>query len=74
LARTDEPSQQAILAFSTTKSASKAMRRKDYPEAIRRFEAAIHLDGSAALPAYLNLGDVRVAQGRTLTRQPSGKS
>src|SRR5213079_1641928 len=39
------------------------MRRKDYPEAIRRFDAAIDLD-ARAVPAYLNLGDVRVAQGR----------
>jgi len=39
------------------------VRRKDYPEAIRRFEAAIDLD-SRAVPAYLNLGDVRLAQGK----------
>ena len=39
------------------------MRRKDYPEAIRRFEGAIDLD-ARAVPAYLNLGDVRVAQGK----------
>jgi lipopolysaccharide biosynthesis regulator YciM len=39
------------------------MRRKDYPEAIRRFEGAIELD-ARAVPAYLNLGDVRVAQGK----------
>ena len=39
------------------------MRRKDYAEAIRRFEAAIDLD-ARAVPAYLNLGDVRVAAGQ----------
>ena len=39
------------------------MRRKDYTEAVRRFEAAIDLD-ARAVPAYLNLGDVRVAQGK----------
>jgi thioredoxin-like negative regulator of GroEL len=38
------------------------MRRKDYAEAIRRFDAAIDLD-ARAVPAYLNLGDVRVLQG-----------
>jgi lipopolysaccharide assembly protein B len=38
------------------------MRRKNYPEATRRFEAAIDLD-KRAVPAYLNLGDVRVALG-----------
>src|SRR5438094_8312795 len=39
------------------------MRRNDYAEAIRRFEGAIDLD-KRAVPAYLNLGDVRVAQGQ----------
>src|ERR1051325_10625608 len=38
------------------------MRRKDYVEAARRFGAAIDLD-ARAVPAYLNLGDVRVAEG-----------
>src|SRR5262249_48298170 len=38
-----------------------AMRRQDYAEAIRRFEGAIDLD-ARAVPAYLNLGDVRVQQ------------
>jgi lipopolysaccharide assembly protein B len=38
------------------------MRRKDYVEAVRRFDAAIDLDGRT-VPAYLNLGDVRAAQG-----------
>src|SRR5207248_3733292 len=39
-----------------------AMRRKDYGEAIRRFESAIDLV-ARAVPAYLILGDVRVLQG-----------
>src|SRR6185436_19430208 len=39
-----------------------AMRRSDYAEAIRRFDGAIALD-ARAVPAYLNLGDVRVLQG-----------
>ena len=55
------PQNQAILAFLENEIGLEAMRRKDYPEAIRRFEAAIDLD-ARAVPAYLNLGDVRVAQ------------
>jgi lipopolysaccharide biosynthesis regulator YciM len=38
------------------------MRRKDYVEAARRFQGAIDLD-ARVVPAYLNLGDVRVAEG-----------
>jgi lipopolysaccharide biosynthesis regulator YciM len=38
------------------------MRRKDVAEATRRFNAAIDLD-PRAVPAYLNLGDLRVAEG-----------
>jgi lipopolysaccharide biosynthesis regulator YciM len=56
------PQNQAILAFLENEIGLEAMRRKDYPEAIRRFESAIDLD-ARAVPAYLNLGDVRVAQG-----------
>jgi lipopolysaccharide biosynthesis regulator YciM len=58
-----QPQSQAILAFLENEIGLEAMRRKDYPEAIRRFESAIDLD-KRAVPAYLNLGDVRVAQGR----------
>jgi lipopolysaccharide biosynthesis regulator YciM len=54
---------QAILAFLENEIGLEAMRRKDYAEATRRFEGAIDLD-ARAVPAYLNLGDVRVAQGR----------
>jgi lipopolysaccharide biosynthesis regulator YciM len=56
------PQSQAILAFLENEIGLEAMRRKDYPEAIRRFDAAIDRD-ARAVPAYLNLGDVRVAQG-----------
>ena len=56
------PQSQAILAFLENEIGLEAMRRKEYAEAIRRFEAAIDLD-ARAVPAYLNLGDVRVAQG-----------
>jgi lipopolysaccharide biosynthesis regulator YciM len=63
LADVDErPQNQAILAFLENEIGLEAMRRQDYAEAIRRFEGAIDLD-ARAVPAYLNLGDVRVAQG-----------
>ncbi len=57
-----QPQNQAILAFLENEIGLEAMRRKDYAEAIRRFEGAIDLD-ARAVPAYLNLGDVRVIQG-----------
>ena len=56
------PQSQAILAFLENEIGLEAMRRKEYGDAIRRFEAAIDLD-ARAVPAYLNLGDVRVTQG-----------
>src|SRR5437899_4751396 len=57
-----QPQNQAILAFLENEIGLEAMRRKDYAEAVRRFEGAIDLD-PRAVPAYLNLGDVRVLQG-----------
>jgi lipopolysaccharide biosynthesis regulator YciM len=57
------PQSESILAFLENEIGREAMRRGDYPEATRRFQSAIDLD-SRAVPAYLNLGDVRVAQGR----------
>jgi lipopolysaccharide biosynthesis regulator YciM len=56
------PRNQAILAFLENEIGLEALRRKDYSEAIRRFQGAIDLDASA-VPAYLNLGDVRIAEG-----------
>ncbi|MDO8793315.1 MAG: tetratricopeptide repeat protein, partial [Vicinamibacterales bacterium] len=56
------PQNEAILAFLENEIGLEAVRRKDYREAIRRFEGAIDLD-ARAVPAYLNLGDVRVLQG-----------
>ena len=53
---------QAILAFLENEIGLEAVRRKDYAEASRRFQGAIDLD-ARAVPAYLNLGDVRVAEG-----------
>jgi len=57
------PQSQSILAFLENEIGLEAMRRKDYAEAARRFQAAIDLD-ARAVPAYLNLGDVRVSQGK----------
>jgi lipopolysaccharide biosynthesis regulator YciM len=57
-----KPQSQAILAFLENEIGLEHMRRKEYTEAVRRFEAAIDLD-ARAVPAYLNLGDVRVAEG-----------
>jgi len=56
------PQSEAILAFLENEIGLEALRRKEYTEAVRRFQAAIDLDGRA-VPAYLNLGDVRVAEG-----------
>ncbi len=58
-----ESKSESILAFLENEIGREAMRRNDYAEAIRRFEGAIDLD-ARAVPAYLNLGDVRVAQGK----------
>jgi len=56
------PQNEAILAFLENEIGLEAMRRRDYLEASRRFKGAIALD-ARAVPAYLNLGDVRVLQG-----------
>jgi lipopolysaccharide biosynthesis regulator YciM len=56
------PQNQAILAFLENEIGLEAMRRLDYVEAVKRFQGAINLD-ARAVPAYLNLGDVRVAEG-----------
>jgi lipopolysaccharide biosynthesis regulator YciM len=65
LAARDNPEQQArhqeILAFLENEIGLAALKRSEYAEAARRFEAAIDLDSKNA-PAYLNLGDVRLAQ------------
>jgi lipopolysaccharide biosynthesis regulator YciM len=58
-----ESKNESILAFLENEIGLEAMRRKEYSEAIRRFEGAIDLD-ARAVPAYLNLGDVRVLQGQ----------
>jgi lipopolysaccharide biosynthesis regulator YciM len=59
---TSQARHQEILAFLETELGLEALKRMDYPEAARRFDAAIELDRRNA-PAYLNLGDVRFYQG-----------
>lgn len=61
-AGTSQTRHQEILAFLETELGLQALKRMDYPEAARRFEAAIELDRHNA-PAYLNLGDVRFYEG-----------
>jgi lipopolysaccharide biosynthesis regulator YciM len=56
------PQNQAILAFLENEIGVEAMRRKEFAEATRRFQSAIDLD-ARAVPAYLNLGDLRIAEG-----------
>ena len=51
-----------ILAFLEGALGRDARKRGDSSDALRRFEAAIKLDGSNA-PAYLSLGDVRLEHG-----------
>jgi lipopolysaccharide assembly protein B len=51
-----------ILAFLENELGLQALKRMDYPEAVRRFVAAIERDPRNT-PAYLNLGDVRFLQG-----------
>jgi lipopolysaccharide assembly protein B len=66
LARRDPEDAQArhheILAFLDTELGLDALKRMEYAEAAKRFEAAIDLD-QHNVPAYLNLGDVRFYQG-----------
>jgi lipopolysaccharide assembly protein B len=66
LATLDGPDQQpphlAILGFIENERGTQALKRMDYAEAARRFEAAIELDASNA-PAQLNLGDVHLHLG-----------
>ena len=58
-----QPRHNAILAFLENEIGLEAFKAANYAEAVRHFQAAIELDGNAA-PAYLNLGDVRLREGR----------
>lgn len=54
---------QAILAFLENALGLAALKAGDPAEAARRFDAAIDLD-AGAVPAYLNLGDAKLIEGR----------
>lgn len=56
---------QTILAFLENELGRDAVKRMDYAEAARRFESAIERDPTV-VPAYLNLGDVRLQQGNAV--------
>lgn len=58
------PNDQAILAFLENELGLQAMRAEEFDVAARHFETATELD-PRTVPAYLNLGDVRLRQGRT---------
>ena len=57
-----QPRNQAILGFLENALGVEAIASGDGAQAAKHFEAAIDLD-AATTPAFLNLGDVRLAQG-----------
>ena len=59
----ENPRDQAILAFLENELGLQALRDQRPEQAIKHFEAATHLD-EKTVPAYLNLGDVRLALGQ----------
>lgn len=63
-ADTEKPHDQAILAFLENELGLQAIREQRPDSAARHFEAAIDLD-KQTVPAYLNLGDVRLSQSDT---------
>src|SRR5919197_394342 len=60
----EAPRHHEILAFLENELGQAALKRMDYADAARRFDAAIELDPRNA-PAQLSLGDVRFYQGKT---------
>lgn len=58
----EEPRSRAILAFLENELGLQALKRAELAAAAQHFQAAIDLD-ARAVPAYLNLGDVREQQG-----------
>ena len=57
-----QPGHLTILGFLENELGTQALKRMDFPEAARRFEAAIELDATNT-PAQLNLGDVHLQRG-----------
>jgi lipopolysaccharide biosynthesis regulator YciM len=60
----EAPRHNEILAFLENELGQAALRRMDYQDAARRFQAAIDMD-MRNVPAHLSLGDVRFYQGKT---------
>lgn len=60
-ADTEKPQDQAILGFLENELGLQAIRESQPDNAVKHFEAAIALD-KQTVPAYLNLGDVRLTQ------------
>ncbi len=58
----DQPRNQQILAFLETELGKQDLKRMDYAAAAARFSAAIDRD-VRAIPAHLNLGDLRSYEG-----------
>ena len=59
---TQRPKHEAILAFLETQLGLQALDSGDTQTAVTHFESAIALD-EGAVPAYLNLGDLRLQDG-----------
>jgi len=59
----EEPRNNEVLAFLETQLGEMARKQGDSPTARTRFESALDLDGRTA-PAYLQLGDMKLAEGQ----------
>jgi lipopolysaccharide biosynthesis regulator YciM len=59
----ESPRHNEILAFLENEFGQAALKRRDYREAARRFQAAIDRD-ARNVPAHLSLGDVRYQEGQ----------
>jgi lipopolysaccharide biosynthesis regulator YciM len=58
----DQPRNRQILGFIENELGRERLKQLDYKAAAARFQAAVELD-ARTVPAYLNLGDVRLAEG-----------
>jgi lipopolysaccharide biosynthesis regulator YciM len=59
----EQPRNQEVLAFLETELGAVARTQGDLPTARARFESAIDLDAKT-VPAYLSLGDMKLAEGQ----------
>ena len=62
-AEAEKPRDRAILAFLENELGSQARREGALESALKHFEVAVDLD-QRTVPAYLNMGDVRLEQGQ----------